>query len=94
MQVINGDGYDEKADIWSLGCTVIEMITKKPPWGDLEPMAALFKIGTCPNGPEIPENISIACRRFLDYTFKRQSSLRASASQLLRTEFIASASGS
>jgi serine/threonine protein kinase len=31
-------------DVWSLGCTVIELLTGRPPYFDLAPVAALFRI--------------------------------------------------
>lgn len=50
VQVINlkrSDGYGSSADIWSLGCTVLELLTRKIPYCDLEnPVSrpALFNI--------------------------------------------------
>lgn len=32
------------SDIWSVGCLIIELLTGLPPYYDLQPMSALFRI--------------------------------------------------
>ncbi|CAI7764421.1 unnamed protein product [Closterium sp. NIES-53] len=43
-EVIEMSGISPASDIWSVGCTVIELLTTKPPYFDLQPMPALFRI--------------------------------------------------
>ena len=40
----------------------MEMLTGKPPLGDLEPAAAMFHIGSKPTKPNLPKNISKATK--------------------------------
>uniref|UniRef100_A0A8C7MQI3 non-specific serine/threonine protein kinase n=1 Tax=Oncorhynchus kisutch TaxID=8019 RepID=A0A8C7MQI3_ONCKI len=40
--------YDYKADIWSLGVTLIEMAQIEPPNHEMNPMRVLLKIAKCP----------------------------------------------
>jgi len=49
----------------SLGCTVVEMLTGKPPLGHLEPAAAIFRIGSRPIKPALPENVSLSAKEFV-----------------------------
>lgn len=66
----------------SVGCTIIELITGKPPYYDLPPMAALFRI-VQDDYPPIPEGISQALRDFLMQCFQKEPSMRSTATKLL-----------
>uniref|UniRef100_A0A8C5BMB0 Mitogen-activated protein kinase kinase kinase 3 n=1 Tax=Gadus morhua TaxID=8049 RepID=A0A8C5BMB0_GADMO len=85
-EVISGEGYGRKADIWSLGCTVVEMLTEKPPWAEYEAMAAIFKIATQPTNPLLPPTSSDKTRDFLRRIFV-EPKLRPGAEELLRHPF-------
>ncbi|XP_025065907.1 mitogen-activated protein kinase kinase kinase 2 isoform X3 [Alligator sinensis] len=85
-EVIRGEGYGRKADIWSVGCTVVEMLTEKPPWAEFEAMAAIFKIATQPTNPQLPPHVSDHARDFLKRIFI-EAKLRPSADELLRHTF-------
>ncbi|KAJ8003562.1 hypothetical protein DPEC_G00149640 [Dallia pectoralis] len=86
-EVISGEGYGRKADIWSLGCTVVEMLTLKPPWAEFEAMAAIFKIATQPTNPSLPAHLSDHGRDFIKRIFV-ESKHRPSADDLLRHIFV------
>ncbi|KAG0048822.1 ATP binding, partial [Gryganskiella cystojenkinii] len=58
-----------KADIWSLGCLIVEMFTGTHPFPQFSQMQALFQIGSnCT--PDIPEDISDDAKDFLKMTFE------------------------
>ncbi|KFO27593.1 Mitogen-activated protein kinase kinase kinase 2, partial [Fukomys damarensis] len=86
-EVISGEGYGRKADIWSVACTVVEMLTEKPPWAEFEAMAAIFKIATQPTNPKLPPHVSDYTRDFLKRIFV-EAKLRPSADELLRHMFV------
>ncbi|KAF7803657.1 mitogen-activated protein kinase kinase kinase 1-like [Senna tora] len=80
-------GYGLKADIWSLGCTVLEMLTRQPPYSQLEGMQALFRIGRG-EPPPIPESISKDARDFIHKCLQVNPNKRPTAAQLLEHPFV------
>ena len=88
-EVICQRDYGCKADIWSLGCLLIEMKTGKSPWGKLENFVqALFKIGRSQALPEFPQDISDDFRSFLELCVNRNPDLRADVNMLLSHRFL------
>ncbi|XP_061985698.1 mitogen-activated protein kinase kinase kinase NPK1-like isoform X2 [Populus nigra] len=89
-EVILQTGHSFSADIWSVGCTVIEMATGKPPWSQqYQEVAALFHIGTTKSHPPIPEHLSIEAKDFLLKCLQEVPNLRPAASELLQHPFVA-----
>lgn len=85
-EVINGEEYEYSADIWSLGCTLIEFVTGSPPYSELNAVAALFKMAE--QTPPIPEDLSPDCHSFLDSCLQRVAKSRPKADELLNTPFV------
>ncbi|CAL1539200.1 unnamed protein product [Lymnaea stagnalis] len=89
ISVTEGQTYDTKADIWSIGCTVVEMATGQPPFPNLTPFQVLLKVG---NGglPEynLPEKSSEALKLFLKKTFQKDATSRPTAHELLKVDFV------
>ncbi|GBC06613.1 hypothetical protein RclHR1_06970004 [Rhizophagus clarus] len=86
-EVIELKGASTASDIWSLGCTIIELLTGKPPYSDLLAMTALFRIveDDC---PPLPENISDDLTDFLKQCFHKKPSMRPTARDLFRHDWI------
>ncbi|TFK48734.1 hypothetical protein OE88DRAFT_1633996 [Heliocybe sulcata] len=82
-EVIEQSGATTASDIWSVGCTVIELLEGKPPYHFLDPMPALFRI-VQDDCPPIPEGASPIVRNFLENCFQKDANLRISAKKLLK----------
>ncbi|KAL6533182.1 hypothetical protein OROMI_027294 [Orobanche minor] len=87
----NSSGCSLPVDIWSLGCTVLEMATSKPPWSQYEGVAAMFKIGNSKELPTIPDHLSDEGKEFVMLCLQRNPHQRPTAAQLLEHSFVKSA---
>ncbi|KAF5740065.1 mitogen-activated protein kinase kinase kinase ANP1 [Tripterygium wilfordii] len=88
-EVILQTGHSCSADIWSVGCTVIEMATGKPPWSQqYQEVAAFYFIGSTKSHAEIPEHLSAEAKDFLLQCLQKEPNMRPDATNLLQHPFI------
>nr|XP_061791669.1 serine/threonine-protein kinase 10-like [Nerophis lumbriciformis] len=87
--------YDYKADIWSLGVTLIELAQIEPPNHEMNPMRVLLKIAKS-DPPTLmqPSRWSSEFNDFLKRCLDKNVDNRWSAAQLLQHSFVSSVTGS
>jgi len=94
-EVVMSSGYGRRSDVWSFGCSVLEMLTAKLPWGGFDnPMAGMRRIGMTSDIPAVPENISGECKEFIHQCLIRDKTTRPLASSLLQHDFVQDVSAS
>jgi len=91
-EVIKRSNYDSKADIWSLGITIIELACGNPPNSDLNPNVVIQVIIKSKPPSLLSKNFSPAIKEFIDFCLKEEPEDRLTAESLLRTKFIKTAS--
>ncbi|KAM5574577.1 hypothetical protein ABKV19_013828 [Rosa sericea] len=74
-------GYGLAADIWSLGCAVLEMLTRQPPYSHLEGIGS-------GEPPAIPDSLSRDARDFILECLQVNPNNRPTAAQLLEHSFM------
>ncbi|CAL5058478.1 unnamed protein product [Urochloa decumbens] len=93
-EAARGEAQEAAADIWALGCTVIEMATGGAPWQQrfADAVAVLHHVAHSGDAPKAPTWLSDEAKDFLSRCLARDPAKRWSAEQLLQHPFVASSS--
>ncbi|CAN0431407.1 unnamed protein product, partial [Ectocarpus sp. 12 AP-2014] len=77
-----------QADVWSVGCTVVEMLTGKMPWPNMpNPLCAMFKI-VSGDKPPVNRNISREASSFMAACLSTKPPERYTVEQLMGHPFV------
>jgi serine/threonine protein kinase len=89
-EVLVGD-YNNKVDVWSLGCVIIEMASARAPWSEQNfenPFRALYHIGNSGAIPKIPDGLSPLGVEFVKLCLQRDPDKRPSALELINHKWL------
>ncbi|GAU17373.1 hypothetical protein TSUD_232490 [Trifolium subterraneum] len=89
-EAVNDNVYESPADIWALGCAVVEMITGNPAWNfsGSNIWSLLIRTGVGEELPLIPDELSREGKDFLQKIFVKDLLKRWTAEMLLKHPFI------
>ncbi|CAH1165116.1 unnamed protein product [Phyllotreta striolata] len=82
------EGHGRAADVWSIGCVVVEMASGQRPWAQYDSnFQIMFKVGMG-QSPDPPPDMIDEGLDFLDMCFKHDPKERATARELLAHDFV------
>jgi len=81
-EVWNDEPYNNKSDVWSLGCVIYEMTTLKPPF-QAEDMQGLYKKIIKGVYPKIPEHFSVDLNTMLEVMIRVDTKRRLNCAEII-----------
>jgi len=87
-ELLKQEKHGRKIDIWSLGCTVIEMATGKHPWPEVKSFPELVVAIMTDKCPPIPEHLSETAQDFIRQCCQFDKKLRPRTEGLLQHPFL------
>lgn len=87
-EVIQQEGHDARADVWSLGITALELANGQPPHANIHPMKVLFQIPKQPAPRLEGSQWSKDFRDFVALCLTKDPDYRPTARQMLKHRFI------
>ncbi|CAH1444379.1 unnamed protein product [Lactuca virosa] len=88
-EVARGEEQGFPADVWALGCSVIEMATGSNPWPEfMDPLSALYRIGYSGDIPDFPKFLPEEGKDFLTKCLKTDAKERWTINELLQHPFV------
>ncbi|CAK7322618.1 unnamed protein product [Dovyalis caffra] len=81
-------GYDFRADTWSIGCPVVEMVTRKYPQYNAKNAVGLELAIRKGKGPIIPDSLSHHLKDFINKCLQPDPKDRPTAAELLAHPFV------
>jgi serine/threonine protein kinase len=87
-EVCENKGYDERSDIWALGCVLYEMCTLVHAFQSDNLLGLVYKI-VQERQPPLPEHYSVELRALVDRLLSKDPNARPDAVEILAMPFIA-----
>lgn len=90
-EVIKQSSRSRKSDIWSVGCSVLRLLTGLPFWGDKKfdsQISLLYYVANLKALPALPGELSDDARSFVTACLEIDPVLRPSALELLQHSFV------
>ena len=87
-EIILGEHYNQKVDVWSFGVLIREFLDGEPPYFKEQQMRVIYNIANNDPMESLKENLSGDLRSFIGRCLQKDPQLRATVDELLEDEWL------